>query len=143
MKLSTFVMFILAVSGVFFAFSLMYYEGNQQFGDVNASSAQWNSSYDYLARLNNTVAPLEQKFKTIQDENVGWFSKLTAGISAIPYAVIILPQVIFGSIELGGEITTSFLVAIAIPGYLILLVLVGLLIWGIFKLIEVFTQTIV
>jgi len=140
MKFSTFVIFLLFVSGIFFIFAMMYTEGNQQFSGVNASSAEWNSSYDYLAKVNSTVSPLEVKFKTIQDENAGWFSKLAAGISAMPYAVIIFPQVIFGALELSGGMTTGFLTALAIPGYLILLILVSLLIWGIFKLVEQFTQ---
>lgn len=141
MKISTFVIFFLFVSAIFFMFSMMYNEGNQQFSDINASSAEWNATYDYYSELNETFTPLETKFKTIQDEDAGWFSKLTAGISAIPYAVIIFPQAVFGGLAIGSTITTGFLVALAIPGYLILLALLGFLIWGIIKLVELFTQT--
>lgn len=141
MKFSTFVSFSLIVSAVFFIFAMMYTEGNQQFSGVNASSAAWNSSYDYVTRVNSTISPLETKFKQIQAEDVGWFSRLAIGISAIPYAVIIFPQAIFGAIEISGGITVGFLAALAIPGYIILIVLISILIWGIFKLIEAFTQT--
>lgn len=140
MKFSSFFFFLLFVSAIFSLYALMYQEGNQQFGEVNASSSEWNDSYDYVESLNASISPLEKKFKTIQDEDAGWFSKLTSGITAIPYAVIIFPQVVFGGLEMAGDVSMGFLVALAIPGYIISIILLGLLVWGVIKLVEQFNK---
>lgn len=141
MKLSTFVQYILIVGAVFFLFSLIVTEINTAYPTANISKSEWEDEYDYYDSINETISPLEQKFKVIQDENAGWFTKLTVGISAIPYAVIIMPQVIFGSLEIGGKISTGFLVALAIPGYIILTIILMILIWALFKLVGFFQQT--
>ncbi len=140
MKLSVFISYILIVGMVFFTFALMVKDTNQAY-DTNINSSQWDEEYDFVNDLNSTVSPLEQKFKVIQDEDAGFFTKLTAGITALPYAVIIFPQVIFGSLEIGGTITMGFLTALAIPAYLITAIILGILIWALFKLLEFFQRS--
>lgn len=141
MKLSTFVQYTLIVSAVFFCFALIIGDINTAYPEAEINTSQWEDQYDYVSEINSTIYPLEQKFKVIQDENAGFFTKLTAGISAIPYAVIIVPQVIFGSLETGGNITMGFLMALAIPGYLIVIVVLCTLVWALFKLVGFFQQT--
>jgi len=141
MKLSTFVQYILLVGAVFFIFALVVQDINDNYSDVDINTTEWEDQYDYVSNINSTISPLETKFKVIQDEEAGFFTKLTAGITAIPYAVIIFPQVIFGSLEIGGNITTGFLTALAIPAYIIMVVMVSILIWSLFKLLEFFQRS--
>lgn len=141
MKLSTFVQYTLIVSAVFFCFALIIGDVNNAYPEAEINTSEWEDQYDYVSDTNSTIYPLEQKFKVIQDENAGFFTKLTSGISAIPYAVIIVPQVIFGSLETGGNITMGFLMALAIPGYLIVIVVLCTLVWALFKLVGFFQQT--
>lgn len=138
MKIPEFIIFILVVSGIFFTFGMIVSETNSKFPNSTINASEWNESYDFATDLNSTLFPLEQKFKVLEDENEGFFTKLAAGISAIPYAVILLPRVLFNSIEIGGTISTGFLVALAIPGYIIMLFIIGILVWGLFKLLEFF-----
>jgi hypothetical protein len=141
MKFSNFVIFMLIVAGIFFLFALMVSESNEQYPDANINSSEWESQYDHVSEINRTVLPLQDKFEVIQDEDKGFFTKLAAGITAIPYAIIIFPQVIFGSLELAGDMSLGFLAALAIPAYIITIVLVIMLVWALFKLIEFFNKT--
>lgn len=141
MKLSTFVLFILIASGVFYTFALIIYEGNENIDGNYLNSSEWEEEYDYIDDVNETFAPLEGKLKAISDEDTGWWGKLTAGITAIPYAVLIVPQSIFGSLVFGSSITVGFLTLLVIPATIISLATVYLIIWGIFKLIEFYNKT--
>lgn len=141
MKLSTFIVTILVISGIFFVFAEMIRESNDQFPDNSINSSEWEDRYDYIDDVNETFSPIEIALKTIQDEDEGWFSKLTAGITAIPYALLIVPQAIFGSIVFGGSIIVGFFGVWGVPQKIITLALVMILIWAIFKLVEFFNKT--
>lgn len=140
MNFSTFVMFLLVVSGIFFMFASMTAETNSQYSDANINTSQWEGRYDYVAGINSTIAPLKQKFDVITDEKQGFFTKLASGIAAIPYAIIIFPQVVFGGLSLGSNVSVGLLAALAIPSYIILLVTVMILVWALFKLVEFFQR---
>lgn len=142
MKLSTFVYFILIIAGFFFTYAMMVDEANTAYPtESNLNSSEWVTQYDYVDNVNNTFFPLEKSLKTLQDENAGWFSKLAEGITAIPYAILLVPEVIFGSIVFGGNIMTGFFTAWGLPQYIVVLGLVLFLVWAIFKLIEYFNKT--
>lgn len=141
MKLSVFIMIILVISGVFFTFAEMIREGNNEYPENTINSSAWEEKYDYIDDINETFSPIETALKTIQDEDAGWFSRLTAGITAIPYAILIVPEAIFGSIVFGGEIIVGFFAVWGIPQKIVTLALVFILIWAIFKLVEFFNKT--
>lgn len=141
MKISTFVMLILIISGVFFTYAEIVREANQNFDEQYLNSSEWEENYDFIDDINETYYPIEQKLKKIQDEDEGWFSKLTEGITALPYAILIIPQSVFGSLVFGSKIIVSFLTAMSIPAKIVTLGLVMLLVWGVFKLIEFFNKT--
>lgn len=131
---------ILIISVVFFSFGQIINEGEEIY-DVNASTEEWEGKYDYVSKLDGIITPLKNKFETLQDENKGWFAKLGAGITAIPYAIVLVPTMVFQGVSIGGEITTGFLLALAIPGYIIIAALVGLTIWAISELIKLYNKT--
>lgn len=134
MKLSVFLATLLLVGAVFFVFATMIDESNSILGtDINTSS--WKNQYDYATNINATVAPIEAKLKVI-DQDESWFSKLTAGITAIPYAVITFVIGIFAGFSIGGAMATGFLTTLGVPAYIITVVIIMIVTWGIAKLIE-------
>lgn len=144
MKISTLVGFLLIVSAVFFIYALMVSEANDMFGTHSGfdeiNSSEWDSQYDMVGAVNATITPLETKFKVITDPEEGFFTKLTAGIAAIPYAIMLVPQVLFNTVYLAGVMIVSFATFLNIPPYIQILVVVMTLVWGIFKLLEYFQR---
>lgn len=152
MKISTAIIFLIIVSAVFTVFGLMVHEANQQYtgsdGYSPINSSQWSNQadsgntgqYDFVSRINNTIGPLEDKWKQIKDPEQGFFSKIAAGLTAIPYAIMLLPDVLFASLSMAGAIVAGFMTVLNIPTWFITAGLVMLLIWGIFKLLEFFQR---
>lgn len=139
MKISTFVSLLLGVGVVFFIFAQMATESNTAY-NTNINTSKWDQKYNYANRVNNTISPIQTAFSNIEDDNVGWFSKLSSGIVAIPRAVIALPVLLFSSFSIGGEMITGFMNEIGAPVYLLTVGLIMLIIWGIFKLLEVYQR---
>jgi predicted PurR-regulated permease PerM len=137
MKISTFVATIVIIGAVFFLFAQMVKEGNSTYSS-NINSSEWDTKYDYVNRVNDTIAPIQKSFNDIQDENNGWFTKLTAGITAIPRAIISIPVMLFSAFSIGGGFISGVFTAFGLPVYLLTVALLLLVIWGIFKLIELF-----
>jgi hypothetical protein len=132
---------MLIIAGVFFTYSEIVREGNQTIDGSSLNSSEWEDKYDYIDNLNGTFSPLEIKLKSISDEDTGWWGKLTSGITAIPYAILIIPQAIFGSSVLASNVILGFFTAMVLPLKIITLGTVFLFIWGIFKLLEVYNKT--
>jgi hypothetical protein len=133
-------MVILVISGFFFIFGLMSEETKIYYPEANLNDSAWAGKYDYVDSINESIAPLQNSFNKIQDENVGWFSKLTSGIAAIPAAVIAIPTLLFGSFITGGAVITGTFTTLKIHIYFIVLVCVMIVVWGIFKLIEMYNR---
>jgi hypothetical protein len=152
MKISTAVTFLIIISAVFAIFGLMVHEANQQYtgtdGYTAINSSAWGNQadsgntgpYDFVDKINGTLGPLESKWKQIQDPEQGFFSKITAGLTAIPYAIMLLPDVLFSSISMAGAVITGFMTVLNIPVWFITAGLVLVLIWAIFKLLEFFQR---
>lgn len=141
MKISDFISMMVMVSAIFFIFASMIQESNDQYPDVNINSSEWEERYDYIEDINGTVSPIEEKLKVIQDENQGFFTKLAAGITAIPYAVIVVPQAAFGALAIASNMIVDFFAVFNLPSYIVTAALLILLIWGIFKLVEFFQRS--
>jgi len=141
MKISSLIMYLLMVGVVFFSFALISTDINNYYPETAINSSEWDGEYDYVQRLNDSVNPLKEKYEVIEDEEQGWYTKLWAGISAIPYAVILFPRVLFSGLAIGSEAFSNFLYALAIPSYIILALLIGMMIWAMFKLLEFFQRS--
>jgi hypothetical protein len=140
MNISEFIMIILVLGGFFFIFGLMTQEAQDYYPEAGINDSEWYDKYDYVSDVNSSIYPLKESFDTISDENKGWFSKLTAGIAAIPAAVIAIPSLIFGSLSTGGSIISGTFTTLNIHPYFIVLVGVMILVWAVFKLIEVYNR---
>lgn len=153
MKISSFILFLICVSLIFAVYGMMVHESNSQYGQtiqgyVPIDSSNWSGTgndgsggtYDFVYEINGTVGPLVDKFKLITNENEGWFTKLTAGITAIPYAVMLVPDILFTSLMMAGTVVTGFLTALSIPAYFIVAACIMILIWAVFKLLEYYQR---
>jgi hypothetical protein len=136
MKISTFIAILVIVGAVFFIYAQMVSEANTNYADANINSGAWNSSYDYSSTINGSVAPLQSSLSQLTNENTGWFSKIAAGIAAIPLAITLLPNLLINGFGIANNMITGFFTVFGLPAYLILVCFLLLTTWGIFKLLE-------
>jgi hypothetical protein len=140
MKLSTWIIFLAAISGIFYVFASMTNEANIQYPEAGINNSEWATKYDMTQRLEWLVIPLRDKFANITDVDVGFFTKVVAGITAIPYAIILIPSAMFSGLGIFTDIITGFFSALGIPPTLILLVGLIALLWIVFKLASFFQR---
>jgi len=96
----------------------------------------WEEQYNYADEINESVISLKEKFDIIGDDDIGWFSKLTAGITAVPIAIITVPAVLFKTISYGITIVTSLGTEIGVPAFVTYFAIVAILIIIIFALVS-------
>jgi len=133
-KLATFVMSVLVVGLAFAMISSIVSDFENQYPDTEVDS-NW-SEYDKSEQINNSVYGLKKDFDTIGDESEGWFTKLGAGISAIPQAVIAVPSVIFTTFSNGVNIMSDAAKEIGIPSFVIPFAIIALIVGVIFAIIS-------
>lgn len=136
MKISSVITFMVIIAGIFFVFALMIDEANTQYPDADLNSSEWEDQYDYVDNINSSISPLKEKLDVITSEDVGWFKKITTGITAIPKVIVFVPKVTFDTIKFGGNMITDFFVALNFPGKITIIALTLVFIFAIFKLIE-------
>jgi hypothetical protein len=140
MKLSQFLIFVVAVAGMFFIFGLMSQEASVNYPDSNINDSEWLGKYDYSEQINESISPLQTAISDIGDDSKGWFSQVTSGIIAIPTAVIALPTLFFQTVANGGRIVAGTFTTLKIPTQLVAIVLIMIFIWVIFKLVEIYNK---
>ena len=140
MKLSTFITTILIAGGFFFVFASMTNEAQTLYPDANLNDSAIEGKYNYVENINETVAPLQETFKKIEDPEVGWFTKIVSGISAVPYAVVKIPGLFFSSFTYGGGLVFGIMSSFNLPTFLLILVGVMIIVWGITKLVETYQR---
>ena len=106
-----------------------------QYPDVMINKS-WEEKYDYVDEINESVISLKEKFDIIGDEDIGWFSKLAAGITAVPIAIVTVPVVLFKTVSYGIIIITSLGEEIGIPSFVIYFAVVAILIIIVFALVS-------
>ncbi len=139
MKISTFVTILLFVGVIFFIMATMVHEANDKY-DININTTLWEGKYDYVQQVNTSVNPLISSVNDIANEDKGWFEKVGAGFTGIIAAVKLLPALVWNTFTMGGGLMNGGLSSIGLPTYLITVFILGLIIWGIFKLIEFFQR---
>lgn len=140
MKLSVMIGFVLIISGVFYIFGLMVNEANLDNPNANADISDWQNRYNYVNDVNSTLSPLIEKIKKVSDPEQGWFVRITSGIAAVPYFILLIPQAIFSAFIYMTAIIVDFLGVFAIPVFIITIAIMLLLIYIIFKIVEFFQR---
>lgn len=155
MKISSMIGFLVVISALFAIYGLMVHEANDTYSAtipnyVPLDSTNWSDSgssgvagggkFDFVEKINGTIMPLQDKWKLIKDPDQGFFSKLVAGITAVPYAIMLVPDVLFASISMAGDVITTFLSVLNIPTWFTIAGLVMVLIWAVFKFLEYYQR---
>lgn len=141
MKISVMIIFIVLVGGLFYIFGTGVKELNTQYPEHQLNTSAWDSKYDASIKINNSIGKLTEKFNVITDEKQGFFTKIGAGITAIPYAIILVPATVLDAITTGGSMITGFFITLQLPSKIIFIGILVLTIFGIFKLVEFFQRT--
>ena len=86
--------------------------GAEDFNTMEAGNeidiANLTSGYDEVSTINNKINGSLEAFQTLGDDDASWFSKVSAGIVAIPKAVIGFPVLILSGLGIfTGFITTA------------------------------------
>ena len=136
MKIESVITFMVIIAGLFFVFALMIEESNTQLPDAGLNSSEWETQYDYVDNINESISPLKEKLDVITQEDTGWFKKITTGITAIPKVIVFVPKVTFDTLKFGGNMITDFFVALNFPGKVTIIALTIVFIFAIFKLIS-------
>lgn len=136
MKISTFIQLFLVIACFMIIFGLMSQEAKTYYPDAGINDSDWYGKYDYSGSINDSFSDTSVALKNLGDENKGWFVKILSGIAAIPLAIISLVKVIFSSLFYGAFIVTDAFVILGLPAAIAIIICIMILIWAIFKLIE-------
>ena len=118
MKISGYVLILLMVGFCFALVGSVVNDLETQYPEVDINSS-WEDQYNFADEINESASSLKEQFDIIGDEDVGWFSKIAAGIYAIPKAVIFIPSILFQIVSYGVEVTTSLGSQIGIPEFVL------------------------
>ena len=106
-----------------------------QYPDVTINKS-WEEQYNYADEINDSVISLKEKFDLIGDEDIGWFSKLAAGITAVPIAIVTVPVVLFKTVSYGITIISSLGTEIGVPAFVTYFAVIAILIIIVFGLVS-------
>jgi len=135
MKISSYILIVLMVGLVFAIVGSIVSDFGTQYPDIIINKS-WEDQYNYADEINESVISLKEKFDIIGDEDVGWFSKLAAGITAIPIAIITVPVVLFKTVSYGITIITSLGTEIGVPAFVTYFAIIAILIIIVFALVS-------
>ena len=140
MKISTFISLFLVIASFMFIAGLISNEAKTYYPDSNINDSEWYGKYDYAGDINESIHPIKTAFDKIGDSELGWWSKLTSGIAAIPQAIIALPVLLFKSLYFGGLIIAGSFTSLLIPATIIVIIGTMILVWALFKLAEIYQR---
>jgi hypothetical protein len=140
MNISTFLGGLIIISSVFFLFAQMGEEAKIYYPNAAINDSEWSGKYDYVGDINNSVGALKKPFDDIGDEQKGWFVRITSGITSTPSALLQIPILVGKSFSLGGSLIFGILSTFGIPTYIVLAFTALLIIWGIFKMVEIYSR---
>lgn len=139
MKIST-VVIMLTIIGVFLSVMIgMIQEGEEKYG-VDINKSEWENEYQFAESINNSVAPIQKSILTVEDEEKGFLEKVGEGFTGIIAAITLVPRMLIETSALGGNLLTGLGRTLGWPSYIIYTLLIILIVWGVFKLIEIFQR---
>ena len=140
MNISGVIGLILLGTLVFFAFGLITNEFEKSYVDTGITNAtRVNDSivgdFDDTEFFNESIQPIQEAFKKIE-KSEGFFDTLIGLGIAVPIAIITVPRVILTMVGQGGSRAIQTLNILGIPPTMIMIAIVGLTIFIIFKLVS-------
>ncbi len=145
MKLSSAIMLVLLVSFVFVSWGLLINDFETNYIDTNISSADpinetFLQDFDNTEELNETMQPIFEGFKDLATDD-GFFDKIQDLAVVVPLAIIAVPGVIFNQLVILITLISTFSELIGIPIQIVLISIVGMFMFILFKLVEFWRRT--
>ncbi len=135
MKLSAFILIVLTIGFSFSLVGSVIYDFETQYPEVDVNST-WENAYNYADEINESVYDLKVKFDIIGSEDIGWFSKIAAGITAIPKAIIAVPVVLFKTMVYAINIFSDISATIGLPPFVVPFGIVAIIVVILFGLVS-------
>jgi len=139
MRLSTFIMGLLMIGGIFFIMAFMVNEGSQKY-DISINNSSWAGQYDYSEGINEDTQNIKNSLEDLANEDKGFLEKVGAGFTGIVTAITLLPTMLAGTLFSGENLITGLLTSLNIPTTLILIIISMFVFWAIIKLLEVYQR---
>ena len=138
-------MLVILVSFVSLSWIIFIQDFETNYVDTNISSVDpinetLLQDIDKSVELNKSMKPILEGFEVLATEE-GFFDKLLDLAVVIPLAIIAIPGVIFVQVEILVELISKFSNFINIPKQIILLAIVGLSIFILFKLASLWSKS--
>ncbi len=139
MKLSSAIMLVLLISFMFVSWGILINDFETNYVDTNISTASpinetFLQDFDNSEELNESMQPIFEAFKDIATDE-GFFDKIQDLAVVVPLAIISVPGVIFEQLKILISLVSIFSELIGIPIEIILISIVGLFMFILFKLI--------
>lgn len=142
MKISTFVSMMLIVGVIMFFVFQMINEAEQNY-DLDINKSEWEDRYDFATDVDNEIQPIKDSIDTIQNQEAGWLERTVSGFTGIIAAITFVPSMLWSIMTLSTGLVTGLGIALAIPAYLITVMIVMLVVWGVMKLIELYQRWVI
>lgn len=142
-KLATVAMTILVVSAMFVWFGLFIGDIDTNYIQTGISSPDpinesYTEGFNKASELNSTLDSIRTGFLDNFKEEGTW--SLFESIVAIPAVILALPEIILNMIGLAVTMFTSITKLIGIPSSIIYIGMLGIGIWSLFKIIEMWRR---
>lgn len=146
MKLSSAIMLILLISFVFVSWGLLIQDFETNYIDTNISTATpmnetFLQDFDSSAELNESMQPIFEGFKVIATKDKGFFTAVLDLAIVVPLAIISFPGVIFQQLVILISLVSRFAEIINIPVQIVVIAIIGVFMWILFKLVEFWRRT--
>jgi hypothetical protein len=139
MKISTFIYILLFVGVIIFVMTSMVHESNDKF-NTGINTSLYEGKYDYASSINDNMTGFITSLDDISNPDKGWLAKIGAGFTGIISAVMLLPRLMWSSFTMSGALINGGLSSVGLPAYIISAFLIGLIIWGVFSLINFYQR---
>lgn len=130
---------MLIVGVIMFTMFQMINEAESNY-NIDVNESEWEDRYDFATDVNDEIQPIKDSIDTITNQDSGWLERIGSGFTGLIAAVIFIPSMLWSIITLSTGLATGLGVALAIPAYIISVIIVMLVVWGVFKLIEVYQR---
>ena len=145
MKLSSTIMLVLLISFVFVAWGILINDFETNYIDTGISNVTpinetFLQDFDNSEELNESMQPIFEGFQDIATDE-GFFDKIQDLAVVVPLAIISVPGVIFQQLVILIGLVSTFSELIGIPVQIILISVVGLFMFILFKLVEFWRRT--
>lgn len=139
MKLTAMFEFVLIIGAVIFAIVAFNTDLNNNYNDGEyINSSEYSSKYEYSSGINRSISKIQTQIDKITDTDTGFFSKIGAGIIAIPYFVILFPKIAIEGIANVTGVITSMGTDFGLAPYLIGVGIILVSIFLVRKIVEFF-----